>query len=1474
MIDLEYKNFYYRFGVRTKNHLDSPALFGLDKWAIPRNVLIHYIPHRAVGDNPSANHFSLRDYSKRPLIYHVTQMTGDEGAPRRNTAININAVIMGFRRRERTFIPAVNWERSIQNNKLPMIANYSFIPMQYRYLNTPYARMFRFNNMMSTIADEMKRIADISDRHQLVFLNVPKVLPTKMQFNKSLEAFEEMGLPLDEIPAPSSEDEDFIVSLEGLDEFKGIIDEELLDNIEREAGYGPELVQEETLSLENWNRTTLSYFPDDDTLYLTEIWKLISDEPEKSKFYRIGVENLKKITLVFIENGRFRALNLGWLWDFRHGEKANISFGAATTSMLKFFESIRAAGTPTDKTVVRETIPENEGDTPQTLSVKPQEAVVTGVADGKPVNPNAALNAVQDAVAAVASAKVVGKDGVMAPEEDKAPDVPHAEIFKPIELTEEEEKEILNISQTGPDARISQRSERLLKDGLISVAEHKRHLTLAQSYKKIKAPNGQTLEEFMVVPEKEVWDYKPVKMLESEHIVDKSMQYSTMKRFDRNYVEKVAERDTVGMLLKAQDHGIAITDFKVDEKVDALNHTKNYTVRFAPIYGQPTTWNFQMPVVNRNGEFKLNGVKYYMRKLRGDKPIRKINKSTVALTTFYGKLFVTRSEAVRSDLGEWLCNELMVMILIENGPITDIHYGNTFKEDQPVPRLYSAISARFPAFTFKGIRFLFNYPKLTKNFKPEVIKAEANRNRVPCGIDTKTKHVVTIDKNGNLYKGDTALGDLINFFGLNEDKAPVESVGVEMFKKDIPMAIVFCYLLGISKTVKLLGVEPVRRMRGTRSPKIPNSFDIHFQDEIWTFPKGAGKVSLIWASMNRWASTIKRYPMSAFDDKSVFTPIFQEKSLGSRFLKEIDLIDSLFIDPISAEILRVQMKEPDEIKALFIRSAEMLVDDLHRNERETDGILIKGYERMNGAAYRSMVDGVRAFQLQPVTSRARVDINPFKVIDEIKKDPSVSIVEDSNVIHNIKQKDALTYTGTGGRSKLSMVRRTRAFHPSDIGVRSEASVDSGDVGVNVFMPFNPNITSLRGTVQSVDPKVAGAAQMISAAMVASPFASYDDGKRVNFITVQQDHVVSINGSSVSPTRTGGEIALAGRCGDLFAFMSEGAGKVTEVSDTHLVIKYDDPELGEERIELGRIFGTVAGHVVPHMVVTDYKVGQKFGPGEVLSYNSGFFARDWRDPKQALWKTGALTWVAFLEKDRTYEDSSYIAKELADKMFSPVAHTKTIIAKFTDNVFNLVNIGEELDIDDEICSIEEGMIAEIASLNDTAVDDIRALEKNIVRSKFVGKVEGIEVIYFGDKEDMTPSLAKIANKYDALRAKKSKELGPNVAKTGQISNMTRVDGQPIEIDMIAIRVTITHDASMADGDKLVLCNQLKSVNSGVMPQTLYTQKAVLPGQKPVPIGIQFSYKGVQNRIVLSTQLIGMSNALLECIQNAMVAAYFG
>lgn len=40
-------------------------------------------------------------------------------------------------------------------------------------------------------------------------------------------------------------------------------------------------------------------------------------------------------------------------------------------------------------------------------------------------------------------------------------------------------------------------------------------------------------------------------------------------------------------------------------------------------------------------------------------------------------------------------------------------------------------------------------------------------------------------------------------------------------------------------------------------------------------------------------------------------------------------------------------------------------------------------------------------------------MNPFDVLMSIQQDPSVSLVEESNPIHNLKEKENVTYSGVG-----------------------------------------------------------------------------------------------------------------------------------------------------------------------------------------------------------------------------------------------------------------------------------------------------------------------------------------------------------------------------------------------------------------------------------------------------------------------------
>jgi len=386
-------------------------------------------------------------------------------------------------------------------------------------------------------------------------------------------------------------------------------------------------------------------------------------------------------------------------------------------------------------------------------------------------------------------------------------------------------------------------------------------------------------------------------------------------------------------------------------------------------------------------------------------------------------------------------------------------------------------------------------------------------------------------------------------------------------------------------------------------------------------------------------------------------------------------------------------------------------------------------------------------------------------------------------------------------------------------------------------------------------------------MLVSPFAEYDDGKRVNFINIQQDHVVAINGGQVMPVRTGYDQVLPQRADDGFSVPAEDDGAVVSISDKVMTVKYKDGRT--HAFEIGRWFGRVTGHVVPHEVVTDLKVGQKFKKGTILAWNKGFITRDKRDESQCALVSGTVAYVGLWEKNETWEDSSLISPELAERMKTKTTHVRSLFAKFTDSIHNLVNVGEELDIDSVLAIIEDRLTSSVGS---DSFDALNMLSRPSPRANHAGLVEKIEVIYFGDKDDMSPSIRKVADKYDRERAKLAKELNRGDALTGEITAPARVEGISVDIDMIAILVYITEERVMSGGDKLVLSNQLKSVTAGEQRGPTYTASELWPGGGTRKIELEFSYRAEEARIVHSSIMAGLSTICQEYIGWAGVQAW--
>jgi hypothetical protein len=70
-------------------------------------------------------------------------------------------------------------------------------------------------------------------------------------------------------------------------------------------------------------------------------------------------------------------------------------------------------------------------------------------------------------------------------------------------------------------------------------------------------------------------------------------------------------------------------------------------------------------------------------------------------------------------------------------------------------------------------------------------------------------------------------------------------------------------------------------------------------------------------------------------------------------------------------------------------------------------------------------------------------------------------------------------SGFGGQSKDAVGKKARAYHASEVGTTSEATSDSGDVGLNTYLSANPRMTNLRGMVDTTyQPKNDGVTEPI------------------------------------------------------------------------------------------------------------------------------------------------------------------------------------------------------------------------------------------------------------------------------------------------------------------------------------------------------------------------------------------------------------
>lgn len=1192
-------------------------------------------------------------------------------------------------------------------------------------------------------------------------------------------------------------------------------------------------------------RTSLEPFSSNESLFLLELWKWLGEERESSVMAQLPEDRLDRINLIFQEADRWFVVNLGALDEWRKDDSGKgIDPQALQKRFLRLvmtlYEAGTVAGIDTDSGKV-ETDDEDDGD------------------QG---NPGEAFERIKD----------VG-------ELDLGDDLDLEEDLDALNLLLEENLQQDQPQVVAPAASVPTNevdysqgvmalADRLGQDGLLSSAEYRRFEKLAEGYKNLPDPytgKGSLVDQAKITQEDLVIE-GPTVFPDSDTILDKSMLESTLVDFDSRYVKNVLPKDLTNSVLSLQQAGFAVTSYEVEDVQDVANHYEIHTVRVVPVNGTPSTIRFRVPKVQEDGTYLANGVRYRLRKQRGDVPIRKVNSARVALTSYYGKMFVNRSERATEDYGKWLTSRLgEAGFDDENTVVKDLKASNVFDSTTNLPRIYSLLAQKYRSFTVGEVELFLDYAKRKERFGKEKVEATETNDMVVIG--KKGRNLVVVDHRDALYevKGGEldVLGKIEDLAGLELSSAPVDVADLMIFSKAMPLGVALGYYMGLDTLLARLDVTTRRVRTGDRLQLDDNEFTLRFEDETIVINREDKMAAMLLSGFNRYKRIIRQYPASSFNKPEIYQSVLEQGGLGVRYLRELELLRTMFIDPITRDLL-VEMEEPTEWIGLLFRAGELLLTDHSPAETDMSYMRIKGYERLSGAVYGELVKSARMYSARQGGAKNQLELSPHAVWQTIQEDPSKSLVEESNPIQNLKEKEVVTYGGTGGRSRRSMVKRSRVYHQSDMGTISEATPDSGDVGINTYLTANPNLATLRGLTTAYDPEADGPSSLLSTSALLSPAADSDDPKRVNFISIQHGSGVSAKGYKPTPLRTGYEQVLAQRTDDLFAYTAKQKGKVTKVTKQAITITYED---GTTRsVELGRRFGTAAGSTFPHSVVTDLKVGDTFKEGDVVSYNEDYFTPDTLNPNRVVWKAGLMVKTAICESPDTLEDSSAISERVADELSTNMTKVRTLVIPFDQTVRRMVASGTKVDTESILCTIEDAVTAENDLFNEDTLDTLRILSANTPRAKYAGTVERIEVFYHGDIEDMSESLQALAIESDKELAKRQRALGKPVV-TGSVDGGVRFESDPLELDTLAIKIYITSPVSAGIGDKGVFGNQLKTVFARVMGGVNETETGT-------PVDAIFGYQSISDRIVLSPEIMGTTNTLLRVISKRVAKAYRG
>lgn len=1408
---LQYDRFYYLYGSWKNSHFIKPKVLSGDTFIFPKESELYWFKVSDVIE-PMTKEYGYLKRNKSIVVKTVLEYSEDGNlGSYRNAAIVAPAIIKTLSSKERR-IRFLRPGASLRLNKTQLFAyNYGAITYRYRYPSNPLNRLFKFHNCLNKVVEDINNVDTLtSDRAKFITIDLPDELPRR----------------------------------ERLDIYSN-----------------------------NMTSTYLKKLPNYKYLTIIELWKLLTPElKSRSIFSKIKPELYDKVNFMLISNNKIVLLNmkilLGLVKDYDVESKLNKLKDITVRKLiyLKLYKLITGGVMSSVDNDAEEDIDIDDVDT----SVK------------KNINLSETNEDIKN------NKKVVIDDIIE-----------HDVIEKDIELEyedeedseEEEEIEVTGFELTNTMNDLDNTIYSTIKD-----LEHdnKHYDSVVKKLHKLKEDKVITkreadIAEVILTEQKdltvEYLDNRPlqeilddskddislneedVSITSSNIVLDDRYNKDVIGAMGKKYIREQYKKDIVRTVYSFQNSASIVEDYKTVKEDSVLGGIEKHNIKIRTLNGMPANISVVLPKIEEDGTFMLSGNRYTMRKQRSDLPIRKIGATQVALSSYYGKLFIEKASTKKDDAGYWFKNK--IASLYESDPkLKNLVLMSVDNKDAVLPKLYSLISRYVSSFNYNKYQFIFSYKKRVSLVSSDKVKDfnKLEKNNMIL-VGSYKGNLIGMDfsdrlfiENGNGYK---ELPSIYDMLGIDRNNQPIEHVSMRVFSNKIPIVFILSYYIGLEQLMRLINAKYRFVKETNRVPIESDEYKITFKDGTLIIKRDFDICDLILSGLlivqakRNKSEQIKNIKYSTFNNKSLYGTIFNSLDLAIIHINEIKMLEELFVDHITLGILK-KLELPTSFKGLLLKAVELLVDDNYKNPNNLTEMTIKGYERISGLMYKQIVNSIKEHENRTFFSKSKINIKPYELLNKINEDSTVMLVDDLNPVAALKQQEDVTYLGFGGRSKDGMSKKTRVYHESELGIISEAGKDSGDVGISAYMSASPKLDDIRGSVGEFDIEKDGWVSALSTSAMLAPFALTDDPKRLMFSGIQNSHVIPIKGSRAPYVQTGYESIVAIRSDDRFVISAKDSGVVDKVNSKELVVVYD--KLGTKKYKINNWTSKEESEACyTHIMTANLKAGDKFIKDDTLIYNTSFFEPSIFNNKRVIYKQGAVITVALHEISNTHEDSGIISKEMSKVLATTVTKTKSVLINKEDTVINLKQVKDKLEPGDTLFSITDSILGN-TKLDARTIEILQDLKTSSPKSKYRGTVNKIEVRYNCEIEELSQSLRELVNITD-------KELKDKLGHTGRVNSSYSIKGKPLMDGEVEIKYYIDIEDKMGNGDKGIFANQLKFTVGEVFTHKISTEDNT-------KVDAMFSLRSIAARIVNSPYLIGTTSMVMEKLTENVLDIYFG